>query len=90
MSTARLLLACSIELAQGACGGTQPPQVSVADPSQCDQPADISSESNDNTNPISTDHDLSATTDRNLIIGRWLGSDREAIIYRAVWQASED
>ena len=90
MSTTRLLLACTIALALGACGETQTPPVSVAHPSQRDQPADIASEVNNNSNPISTDPDLSSTTDRNPIIGRPLGTDREAVIYRAVWQASED
>ena len=90
MSTTRLLLAFSIALALGACSETQPPPISAADPSQPDQPAHISSETNDNSNPITADPDLSSTIDKNPAIGRSLGADREAVIYRAVWQASED
>ena len=51
MSTTRLLLACSIALALGACSETQPPPISAADPSQPDQPADISSEVNQQQQP---------------------------------------
>jgi hypothetical protein len=32
----------------------------------------------------------SSTTDKNPTIGRSLGADRDAVIYRAVWQSSED
>ena len=90
MSITRLLLACSIALGLGACSETQPPPISAADPSQPDQPADISSEVNNNSNSVTADPDPSSTTDKNPTIGRSLGADRDAVIYRAVWQASED
>ena len=90
MSTTRVLLTCGIALALGASSETQPPPISAADPSQPDQPADIFSEVNNNSNSITADPDPSSTTDKNSTIGRSLGADRDAVIYRAVWQASED
>ena len=90
MSTTILLLTCGIALALGACKDTQSPLMPVIEPSQQEQADEISSAANNNKNSTILDPDLSSVKNRNPIIGRSLGVDREAVIYRALWQASED
>ena len=90
MSTTTLLLACSIVLTLGACKDTRSPPMPVTDPYQQKPTEEISSAANDNKNPMIVDPDLSSVNDSNPIIGRSLGADRDAVIYRAVWQASEN
>jgi ketosteroid isomerase-like protein len=90
MSTTMLLLACGIALTLGACKDPQSPPIPIIDPSQKEHPEEIASAANANNNSTIVDPDLSSVNDSSSIIGRSLGADRDAVIYHAVWQASEN